>query len=241
MYNGDRAKYANAAIPGSEYPEVGSVKLFKIPVSDPAGEIAVQLFVPTEDAAAAGGLRTADGKLPAHVDYHGGGFVIGDLKSDEAWCRKACQSVGCLVFNVDYRLAPEYPHPVPLTDSWAALKWVFANSEELKVDTSRVSIGGLSAGGHISAGLALLARDEPNMPKLVLQILVVPALDTRFVPLEGSCDPNVPYESYIKNEFAPCLPMSRLRWFYNLWLGTDMGTSSLARLASCSRDCVELD
>jgi len=172
-----------------------------------------------------GGLRTKDGKLPAHINIHGGGFVIGNLKSDEAWCRKACQGVGCIILNVDYRMAPEFPHPVPLTDCWAALKWTFAGAENLGIDTSRVSIGGLSAGGQLAAVCALLARDEPRMPKLVLQMLIVPAVDARFVPLDFdvSCDPGVPYESYIKNEFAPCLPLHRLVWFYRLWLGTDPG------------------
>ncbi|TVY51993.1 AB hydrolase superfamily protein [Lachnellula cervina] len=220
-YNADRSKYTFTIAPGP-HPEVGCVKEYRIPVSEPAGEITIQLFAPTVEAIAAGGLRTADGKLPAHLDYHGGGFVIGTLKSDESWCRQACQAVGCIILNVDYRLAPEFPHPIPLTDSWAALKWVFAHAEELRIDTSRVSIGGLSAGGQIAAVLALLARDEPDMPKLALQMLIVPVVDTRFVPLEGPCHPSVPYESYIKNEFAPCLPLNRLRWFYKLWLGTDM-------------------
>lgn len=94
--------------------------------------------------------------------------------------------------NVDYRLSPEFPHPVPLTDSWAALKWVFTSADELGVDTSRVSVGGLSAGGQIAAVLALLARDEPGMPKLVLQMLVVPLVDARFIPLEGPCEKTVP-------------------------------------------------
>lgn len=150
--------------------------------------------------------------------------MIGNLKSDESWCRQACQALGCVVINVDYRLAPEYPHPVPLTDSWAALKWVFASAGALGVDSLRVSIGGLSAGGQLAAVVALLARDEPGMPKLVLQLLVVPCIDARFIPLEGPCDPKTtPYESLIKNEFAPCLPLNRLRWFYRLWLGTDIG------------------
>lgn len=204
-------------------PGVGNVKIHRVAVSNPDGEISVQVFFPTAEAIEKGGLKSKDGKLPAHVNYHGGGFVIGGLQSDESWCRQVCQAVGCIVLDVDYRLAPEYPHPVPLTDSWAALKWAFDSAEELGIDQSRVSIGGLSAGGQIAAVLALLARDDPQIPRLVLQILIVPAVDARFIPIEGSCDQSVPYESYITNEFAPCLPLNRLRWFYNLWLGTDIG------------------
>lgn len=184
----------------------------------------MQVFQPTETAIATSGLRNQDRRLPVHVDYHGGGFVIGGLNSDESWCRQACNFLGCVIVTVDYRLSPKYPHPVPLTDSWAALKWVFSSADELGIDISRVSIGGLSAGANIAAVLALMTRDEPNLPKLVLQLLVVPLVDVRWVPVEGSCDPETtPYESLITNEFAPCLPLNRLRWFYNLWLGTDVG------------------
>ena len=185
----------------------------------------MQVFTPTPDAIAKGCLSTPEGKLPAHLDFHGGGFVIGSLESDESWCRQACQALGCIIVNVDYRLAPEYPHPVPLMDCWAALKWTFENTSELNIDEKRVSVGGLSAGGQLAAVCALLARDEPEMPKLVLQILIVPVVDARFVPLEFdvSCAADVPYESLKTNEFAPCLPLHRLVWFYNLWLGVDHG------------------
>lgn len=179
--------------------------------------------MPTEKSFVEGGLRK-NGKLPAHINFHGGGFVIGGLKSDESWCRQACQSLGCVIVNVDYRLSPEYPHPVPVIDSWRALNWVFASATVLGIDVSRVSVGGMSAGGNIAAVLALMAREDPSLPKLVMQLLVVPLVDVRFVPIEGSCDPETtPYESLIKNEFAPCLPLNRLRWFYNLWLGIDVG------------------
>lgn len=98
----------------------------------------------------------------------------------------------------------------------------------LGIDTSRVSIGGLSAGGHLSSVVAILARDEPGMPPLKLQLLVVPAVDSRWTPLEGSADPTVPYVMYKSCEFAPCLPSERLKWFSRLWLGVDLGTSSSA-------------
>ena len=150
--------------------------------------------------------------------------MIGSLKSDESWCRQACQALGMIIVDVDYRLAPEYPYPTQIWDAWAALKWVFANASTLGIDSSRVSIGGLSAGGHLSAVLAIMARDEPSMPALKLQMLVVPAVDNRFTPLEGSYDANIdPYPSHIED--ARCLPLHRMRWFSNLWIGTDPGKS----------------
>ena len=75
-----------------------------------------------------------------------GGWGIGSLLSDEPWCTQACQNVGKIVIDVDYRLAPEFPFPTQIWDAWAALKWVFANAASLGIDESRVSIGGLSAG-----------------------------------------------------------------------------------------------
>ncbi|KAI1091937.1 alpha/beta hydrolase fold protein [Rostrohypoxylon terebratum] len=222
IYNTDRPKYTfptNKVC--AEAPEVASDTIYKIPVSDPPGEIAVQVYVPTPDAIASGGLEHG-GLLPAYVNYHGGGFVIGGLESDVSFCRNVCQRAGIIIVNVDYRMAPEYPHPVSATDSWQALKWTFENAEKLKIDRSRVGVGGLSAGGCIAAVLALLARDEPGIPDLAVQLLIVPVIDARYIPTEGSCDPaKTPYKSYIDFEFAPMLPLNRLVWFYNLWLGTD--------------------
>ena len=197
--------------------------MYKIPVTNPAGEIDVRVYFPTEEAVAKGGFETAGGKLPAYVDYHGGGFVIGNLGSDDIFCRQMCEGVGCIVLNVDYRLAPKFPHPVPALDCWTALLWTFENAETLGIDPTRVSVGGPSAGGNLAAVVALKARDEPKLPKLALQLLIVPCTDARFIPIEGSCPPDVPYKSYIENEFAPCLPLNRMCWFYRLWLGTDVG------------------
>ncbi|KAI2473131.1 alpha/beta hydrolase fold protein [Annulohypoxylon bovei var. microspora] len=222
VYNKDRVKYTfPTAKVSAESPEVASNTIYKIPVSNPSGEIAIQVYVPTPDAISSAGLER-ERLLPALVNFHGGGFVIGDLGSDETLCRTLCQRVSSIVVNVDYRLAPEYPHPISVTDSWEALKWTFENAEKLKIDPSRVGVSGLSAGACIAAALALLSRDEPSQPNLVVQLLIVPVIDARYIPTKGSCDPaKTPYKSYIDFEFAPMLPLNRLIWFYNLWLGTD--------------------
>ncbi|KAI1336719.1 Alpha/beta hydrolase fold-3 [Xylariaceae sp. FL0016] len=151
-------------------------------------------------------------------------------------------------------MAPDYPHPTSALDSWEALKWVFREAEKFKIDPKRVAVTGQSAGGCLAAVLALMARDEKDMPPLALQLLVVPLVDVRYVPMEGSCTEG-PYESYRTLEFAPSLPLARLVWFYNLWLGTDehrekkandwraspLLAESHANLAPASIRCAEVD
>ena len=61
---------------------------------------------------------------PVYVNYHGGGWVFGGFITHQAFCSKVCNRVGCVVVDVDYRLAPEYPWPAQLEDSWAAFLWV---------------------------------------------------------------------------------------------------------------------
>lgn len=184
--------------------------------------------------------------------------VIGSLLTDEVFCKNIAQKVGCVAINVEYRTSPEYPHPTPVVDSFVALRWVVDNGDMLSIDTSRLAVGGYSAGGCIAAALALLARDNgpAALPSLKLQLLVVPVLDARFVPEDGPCDPNtVPYASYVSLEHAPCLPLNRLRWFYNLWLGrgkqridrandfraSPMVAADFSRLAPASIHSAEID
>lgn len=78
-------------------------------------------------------------------------------------------------------------------------------------------------GAHLAAVLAHLARDEPSVKPLKLQLLTVPAVDHRYVPLEGSPDSSVPYKSYLDLENIVCLPMDRMKWFSKHWLGSDPG------------------
>ncbi|KAH9906682.1 alpha/beta hydrolase fold protein [Xylariomycetidae sp. FL2044] len=215
----------------------------------------VQVYVPTDNDANAGGLREG-GLLPAVVHFHGGGFVLGDLSTDEVFCRHLCHKLGCIVINVAYRKAPRFPHPIPVLDGWYALKWVFDRAGHFGIDPTRVAVSGREAGGCIAAVVAILARDEPTLPRLALQLLIAPITDARYVPKEGSIDDikNL-YESYAEYEHAPSLPLARLSWFYNLWLGKGPSRSmhasswlaspivatSHANLAPASIRCAEID
>lgn len=240
IYNQDRPRYTFPT-PKVEGPiaKAESIVTYKIAVTTPPGEIAVQVIKPTADATTAGGLVGKDGLLPAYIDFHGGGFVIGSLATDLGFCQNVAHHVGCAVVNVDYRLAPDFPHPTPTTDSFDALQWVVRHARSrLGIDASRLAVGGFSAGGCLAAALAIMARgdgdgdgDGEEIPPLRLQLLVVPVLDARYVPEEeegkdeeGACAPaltaTTPYQSYVHLEHAPCLPLQRLMWFYKLWLGT---------------------
>jgi acetyl esterase len=75
---------------------------------------------------------------------------------------------------VDYRLAPRYKFPVPLEDVYAALCWTCENAKALNADPRRIAVGGDSAGGNLSAAVAMMARDR-NGPAVVFQLLVIPA------------------------------------------------------------------
>ena len=82
----------------------------------------------------------------------------------------------CVVVGVDYRLAPEHVFPAAFDDALAAVKWVVSNAETLRIDPSKVSVGGDSAGGNLATAVALALRDE-GRTKLAAQILVYPAVD----------------------------------------------------------------
>jgi acetyl esterase len=132
-----------------------------------AGSVPVRLYRPA-----------VPGPLPALLFPHWGGFVTGDLDTPTTAATRIADQVGALVVCPDYRLAPEYPYPAGLLDCYATLEWLCASAASLGVDPERIGVGGLSAGGGLAAGVALLARDWRG-PRVCFQYLLFPQLDDR--------------------------------------------------------------
>jgi versiconal hemiacetal acetate esterase len=71
-------------------------------------------------------------KLPLGVYYHGGGWVLGNLDGEDAWCRYIAKNTPCILVSVDYRLAPKFKHPAMLDDSITAFNWVSCYAGDLE-------------------------------------------------------------------------------------------------------------
>ena len=101
-------------------PDVFRITQQKIPVE--GGEIAVRIFEPPTINDEQGKTK----KRAAYVNFHGGGWVFGDLGVDHDFCKQLVHGLdGHLVaFDIDYRLAPENRFPIPLEDCWTAFNWV---------------------------------------------------------------------------------------------------------------------
>lgn len=139
-------------------------------IPGPAGPHTVRVYTPRE--------ATADGKLPVLVFVHGGGWTLGSIAAYDPSARALCNAARCVVVSVSYRYAPENPFPAAHEDVYSAFQYVSKNAAEFGGDPRKVAIGGESAGGNLSAGVCLMARDRrARMP--VHQVLVYPVTDTR--------------------------------------------------------------
>ncbi|WP_250006526.1 alpha/beta hydrolase [Actinoplanes sp. M2I2] len=119
--------------------------------------------------------------LPGLYHTHGGGMVFGNNRGGVDVLQDWVAEIPAVIVSVEYRLAPEHPHPAPVEDCYAGLAWTAEHAAELGIDPARIVIAGASAGGGLAAGVALLARDRGG-PALFGQMLLCPMLDDRDTP-----------------------------------------------------------
>jgi acetyl esterase len=179
---------------------VAGVEDRTIPGHQGLGEIPVRIYHP---------LQPEVSGVPLVVYLHGGGFVLCDLDSHDACCRRLANGIGGIVVSVDYRLAPEHRFPAAVDDAWAATEWVVEHGGELGGDTSRLVIAGDSAGGNLAAVVCMIARDRGG-PPIAFQVLIYPVVDQRRKA------------SASHDRAAPgVLTMAHMRWFTEQYLGPD--------------------
>ena len=144
-----------------------------------------------------------DNNLPLLVNFHGGGWVLGDLDSDESMCKLLSKKSGYKIISVDYRLAPENKFPIPLQDCYESLIYFYENSKEFGINPEKISICGTSAGGNLSAAVSLLLRDN-NKNIVKSQILFCPVTDNDFNT-----------KTYIEYVEGYGLDKAVMLWFWN--------------------------
>jgi acetyl esterase len=147
------------------------------------------------------------------IYLHGGGWVVGDVKTHDPLCRRVANATGARVVSVDYRLAPEHPFPAGLDDAEDVLHWLWAE------DPGRpLGVAGDSAGASLTAGLALRARDK-QIP-LAAQLMLYPATD-----------PAMTSPSMAENGQGYFLTRRDMAWFYRQYLPAGPASAPEADLA----------
>lgn len=172
--------------------EVAAVEDTTIP--GPAGEVPVRVYTP-------------DGVTdePAVIVYsHGGGWALCGLDTHDRTTRRLAKELGAVVVSVDYRLAPEARCPAAAEDAYAAAVWA-----EAHYGPRRLVVAGDSAGGNLSAVVALMARDQDG-PTIHHQLLVYPVTDHA-----------MDSPSYTENATGYFLTRTHMAWYWAQYLGPD--------------------
>ena len=145
---------------------VARVEDRRIPV--PGGDIAIRIYTPRVDGT----------RLPIVLQFHGGGWVAGDLETHDSIARYYAAHADAIVISVDYRRPPEHRFPTAAEDSYAAVEWASTHADEIGGDATRLAVAGDSAGGNLATVACQLARQR-NGPRIAYQALVYPTVDLR--------------------------------------------------------------
>jgi cation diffusion facilitator CzcD-associated flavoprotein CzcO/acetyl esterase/lipase len=181
-------KASSAALPPG--PDVGEV--VDGVLSGAAGPLEYRLYRPA-----------SPGPHPIVAYFHGGGWVLGDLDSDDPLCRDLCVRSDALIVSVNYRHAPESPFPAAADDGFASVQWIAAHATELGGIPDKLAIAGWSAGANIAAVACQMARDA-GTPNVCGQVLLSPVTDAEM----GG-------RSYEENADGYLLTAALMKWFWD--------------------------
>lgn len=138
--------------------------------------------VKTEDRTIDGGLKTRiytpegySGGNPVGVYYHGGGWAMGNIDGDDAFCRSISKGGNVVLVSVEYGLAPQNNHPGLINDCFRGLQWTLDNAKVLGGIEGKIFTAGVSAGAQLAISLALKAINEGLGSSLVGVVAEVPA------------------------------------------------------------------
>nr|WP_235533260.1 alpha/beta hydrolase [Paenibacillus sp. Leaf72] len=145
--------------------------------------------------------------LPVYINMHGGGFILGKAEMDDPWCRLIAHRAGCVVINVDYRLAPEHRFPTAVHECYDVAKWVHEHPESFSINSALMAIGGHSAGGNLAAAVCLLNQQSGSELPIVLQII-------DYAPLDLAMDPA------LKPSFEEAIPAEMAKMFNSMYLAS---------------------
>ncbi|KAL2820303.1 alpha/beta hydrolase fold-domain-containing protein [Aspergillus granulosus] len=169
----------------------------------PGPDVKVRCFTPSGAKPEAG--------WPVLLYFHGGGWVLGTIDTENTVCTNICVRANAVVVTVDYRLAPEHPWPAAVHDSWEALQWLVSDGvSALSLDISRIAIGGSSAGGNLAAIMTHKALTLTPPVHFKTQVLSVPVTDNT-----ATVDNNESYRAY---EHTPALPAEKMLWYRRHYL-----------------------
>ncbi|PQE24110.1 hypothetical protein CJF31_00002318 [Rutstroemia sp. NJR-2017a BVV2] len=138
--------------------------------------------VQTHDASTSSGIpvriytpsHSSTKRLPLGVYFHGGGWVLGTLDSEDSWCRYVAKNTPCIIVSVDYRLAPKLKMPTMLEDCVEGFEWARQEASSLNADQSRVFTIGSSVGGGLALAVADAMTAKGNASHVQGIVAIVP-------------------------------------------------------------------
>ena len=183
---------AGAEVLEDNKPQLARVQDLTLPARDGCA-LAARLYAPSTEP------------LPVLLYLHGGGFTIGAIATHDGLCRALSAQAGCAVLSLEYRLAPEHRFPVAVHDAQDALFWLARQGSSLGLDSSRLAVGGDSAGGTLAAVCALLAREAGLA--LALQLLIYPG-----------CIAQADTDSHQRYGHGLVLEADQIAWFFDQYI-----------------------